>query len=99
MPDNHPPQTYCDIGAVCWALSDAGVVLPNYLFTPGMECNHPAEDARKVLGHLHHLEPAQRTELGTRLARLKDQKIHAWGEHGACELCTHLRSLAEAAAP
>jgi hypothetical protein len=99
MDDPYPPQTHHDIGAVCWALSVSDVMLPNCLFTPGMKCNHPAKDARKVVNHLHRLEPAQRTELGTRLARLKDQKIHAWAEHGACELCTHLRTLAEAAAP
>ena len=93
------PQTHHDIGAVCWALSVSDVILPNYLFTPGMKCNHPAPEGRKLLDHLHRLEPVRRADLGTRLARLKDRKIHAWAEHGACELCTHLRTLAEAAVP
>ena len=94
-----PLPAHYDIGAVCWALSDSGVVLPNTLFTPGMACTHPVDDARKVLSHLKRLGPAGRTELGTRLARLKDIKLHAWAEHGACELCTHLRTLSEAAVP
>jgi hypothetical protein len=81
MDDPHPPPPNNDIGAVCWALSDSGVMLPNTLFSPGMACTHPAEDAREVLGHLQRFTPAMRTELG------------------ACELCTHLRTLAEAAAP
>lgn len=74
-------------------------MLPNTLFSPGMECNHPAAEAREVLSHLQRFTPAMRTELGARLARLKDRKLHAWGERGACELCTHLRTLAEAAVP
>lgn len=89
------PSVRCDLLTVCWALSDSGSTVMQFLHKPDEPCAHPPAQARATLTRLYALDATTLGDLCARLARLKVSDLRFWGAGDDCELCTFLRRLSE----